>query len=196
MARRREGSSRRATTQTRRLATRLLIVCGAKETEKQYFDALKKAERNSAAAVTFRCRAESPRQVVDYAKSLRDSDPDAFDEVWCVVDVDEFKDIPQAAGAARRNNIHLVVSNPCFELWLLLHVSHCARHMTTSQVIRELCQHLPGYKKAKLRFTDFHDGIDAARQRARDLDAAGTEHQRNPSTNAWQLVDKIRRQTD
>jgi hypothetical protein len=109
-----------------------------------------------------------------------------------VVDVDDFTDIPQALDAARKYGIELVVSNPCFELWLLLHLEGCTRHLTPAQALDAVKGLLPTYDKACLRFADFGSGLDDACNRALALDPSGTEVHRNPSANVWKLVDRIR----
>jgi hypothetical protein len=46
------------------------------------------------------------------------------DECWCLFDVEWPKNhpnLPQAVSLAEKNNINLAISNPCFELWLVLH---------------------------------------------------------------------------
>ena len=60
------------------------------------------------------------REAERVAKRQRDSYL-AFDEVWCVHDVDDHPRLDEARIMARDNDISLAVSNPCFELWLLLH---------------------------------------------------------------------------
>ncbi len=47
-----------------------------------------------------------------------------IDEFWCVFDVEWPRNHPglkEAVQQARRSDIQLAVSNPCFELWLILH---------------------------------------------------------------------------
>ena len=47
-----------------------------------------------------------------------------IDEFWCVFDVEWPRNHPglgEAIKQARENQIRLAVSNPCFELWLILH---------------------------------------------------------------------------
>lgn len=47
-----------------------------------------------------------------------------IDEIWCVFDVEWPRNHPRLKAAvdeATRNEIRLGVSNPCFELWLVLH---------------------------------------------------------------------------
>jgi hypothetical protein len=47
-----------------------------------------------------------------------------IDEFWCIFDVEWPKNHPglkEAIEQARQNGIQLAVSNPCFEIWLILH---------------------------------------------------------------------------
>ena len=53
----------------------------------------------------------------------RSRDPEV-DECWCIFDVEWPKNHPNlraAVALAEENGIRLAVSNPCFELWLILH---------------------------------------------------------------------------
>ncbi|WP_442879056.1 RloB family protein [Agromyces sp. CCNWLW203] len=46
------------------------------------------------------------------------------DECWCLFDVEWPKNHPnliEARDLARRNGVKLAISNPCFEIWLILH---------------------------------------------------------------------------
>lgn len=42
-------------------------------------------------------------------------------EYWCVFDVDTHPNLKQAVQEAEANGIRVAVSNPCIELWFLLH---------------------------------------------------------------------------
>ena len=44
-----------------------------------------------------------------------------FDEIWCVFDTDQHPNLAQAINEAGQSEIEVAVSNPCFELWLVLH---------------------------------------------------------------------------
>jgi len=44
-----------------------------------------------------------------------------YNSVWCVFDVDDHPRVADARQMAADNGIELAISNPCFELWLLLH---------------------------------------------------------------------------
>ncbi|MCS5718834.1 RloB family protein [Herbiconiux sp. CPCC 205763] len=73
------------------------------------------------------------------------------DEYWCVFDVEwprQHPNLREASDLATRSGVHLAISNPCFEAWLILHfVDHNA-----------------------------HLDNDGARRRRRDLDYQGDKH--------------------
>lgn len=45
----------------------------------------------------------------------------SFDELWCVFDCDEHPHVDEARRVAAQNDIRVAYSNPCFELWRVLH---------------------------------------------------------------------------
>lgn len=185
MTRRENRRSRRAPLREER--TQVLVVCGGKATEPDYFRGLKKERRNPAVKVVVEGKGVDPVSLVRFAAQKRDCL--GSDEVWCVIDVDEF-DVSEALVAAKKNDVHLAISNPCFEYWLLLHFELCTAPLTCfDDVHGRLIRHLPRYDKSNLGFDDFAFGVDDAIKRARSrCEAVGTEHTSNPSTGVWALV--------
>lgn len=186
---------RRENTRQRRAPYRqelpqILVLCGGRSTEPQYFRGLKKERRNPAVRVDVRDKGVDPAGLVRHAASLRDARD--YDHVWCVVDVDQF-DVARAFALARMEGINLAVSNPCFEYWLLLHFEQCAAPLSCyGDVARRLSKHLPNYTKSALKFSDFAAGVDAAVGRAKKrCRQRGREHEHNPSTRVWELVEAI-----
>lgn len=55
------------------------------------------------------------------AKEERRNRGRAHDEYWCVFDVDEHTRLREALDLAAAHDIHIALSNPNFELWILLH---------------------------------------------------------------------------
>ena len=105
-----------------------------------------------------------------------------------MTDVDHYEreggKVTAARALAAEAGIQLAVSDPCFELWLLLRHETCARHCADCGAVqRRLTAFVPAYDKARLRFADFADGLDTAVERARSLTSG-----RNPSTDMWRLV--------
>ncbi|WP_089917342.1 RloB domain-containing protein [Lentzea albida] len=157
--------------------------CG--QTEQAYLDGLKRLSR----PVTVRpvVKVGSPAQLVRYAARVRENDRGGFDEYWCVVDVDEF-DIHEAIAEAEAMGISLAVSNPCFEVWLILHFADCAAGISSPKAAAEkLRRHLPGYAKGTLDFALLAERVDKAVERAKALSPG------NPSTDMWKLVEVVRK---
>ncbi|MGH3680536.1 MAG: RloB family protein [Natronosporangium sp.] len=169
----------------------VLIYCGGVRTEPDYFDGLRERFRRGSVTIKIRQEGIAPVALVRAAAGYRERSSSSFDDVWCVVDVDRF-DLDIALAEAYRRNVRLAVSNPCFELWLLLHHADCrAFCRDCAEVERRLRKHVPGYDKAQLDFGHFAEGVGDAVKRARDLDRTGAEHRRNPSTSVWRLVERI-----
>lgn len=189
MPRHENRRSRRTPSSSRRRT--ILVYCGASRTEPAYSDGLRAESRNGSVTIKIRSQGIAPAALVLAAAEFRNRKAGAYDEVWCVVDVDEF-DIDAAVVEARRRRVNLAGSNPCFELWLLLHHADCHAYCAGyPDVERRLKKQVPTYDKANLDFTQFASGIGDAVKRAKGLDPTGNDHRRNPSTNAWQLVEKI-----
>ena len=126
-----------------------------------------------------------------YAVAYAERSAKDFDEVWCVVDVDEF-DLSSTFQVARRSGVKLAVSNPCFELWLLLHhEDYHGRLEQCAAAYRRVKKHVPAYDKTRLDFEQFECGVTHAVQRAKELDPNGVGHDRNPSTGVWRLVERM-----
>ena len=119
-------------------------------------------------------------------------------EYWCVFDVYSHSRVPDSIEMARANDIHLAVSNPCIELWFILHFggqdAHIERHdaqRRSRQVLEWDKKALPGELLEVLA-----DRYDDARRRAQKLDEKhygdGRRPRSNPSSEIWKLVDRIR----
>ena len=88
----------------------------------------------------------------------------------------------------------MLLSNPCFEIWLLLHAKDQKSAIETDALIKELKKSAPVWKNySKSAFTDtqkafLNDNTDVAVARAKDL----CEFQ-NPSTGIYKLIDLLQK---
>lgn len=201
----------------RRTATReprptCLIVCGG-QTEQQYFEALRKALRLGAAVVVA-CEALSPSGIVDKVAD-RESWDVPYDHVWAVFDRDNFVDFEAlvtngrkrpgvtrttspwpAAGKSQNGGewIGLAWSNPCFELWLLLHRQEWTRECSGKEVEAALKAHpgFEGYEHGTTVFARIDDtrqvAIERAAALAERLDRDGRRCFDCPSTTVHDLI--------
>ncbi len=120
-----------------------------------------------------------------------------FDEIWCIFDVDEHPHLAQALNEARQSGIQVALSNPCFELWLVLHYQDQTAHIERRDVQR-LASALGTVDGKRLRPAAVDDLVDQygeAKRRAQDLDARhlrnGLDRHSNPSSNIWELIDRL-----
>ena len=98
-----------------------------------------------------------------------------LDELWLVIDVDRWpaQQLSEVAQAAAQKRFELAVSNPCFELWLLLHVADAPAALHSSaECETELRRVLGAYNKANPDLAIFarRPAVEAAIGRARALD--------------------------
>ncbi|MCF7955778.1 MAG: RloB family protein [Phycisphaerae bacterium] len=108
----------------------VLIVCEDAKSSTDYFKKLR-SKLNIKPVNVEVCGKEcgsDPRSVVNYANKRKDAaviSPvgDAYDETFCVIDIDKHQadNLNAAIQKARDSDIHLIISNPCFEYWYVLH---------------------------------------------------------------------------
>lgn len=184
------------------------MVCEGSVTEPAYIRGFERHVRNATVEVHIPREQGDPRKLVEIAKETaqtaareakRQRDEFlAYDEVWCVFDRDEHNRFDEALDMAGTNDIRLAISNPCFELWLLLHFrdSPGARHRHALQAMMKTF--IAHYDK-HLDFSALADGVAEATRRARRLDEAAAndptaeKYRHNPTTNVYELTDSIAR---
>lgn len=183
---------------------RLLVVCEGEVTEPQYLRGFMAACRNPRVDLIIDRSHGVPWSLVKVAKerklaaesAARRSDDEnlRYDQVWCVFDIDSHPNVPDAIQMARDNGIDLAISNPCFELWLVLHLRESPGAQHRHDVQRLLASLLPGYEKA-VDFGKLRDGYPDAVTRAARLDRDASqmdEAGRNPTTGVYRLTESIR----
>lgn len=165
----------------------ILIATNGESTEFTYFRELKREPWVRAGRVTIRIKRGSPIDLVKAAAGLRDRDD--YDEAWAVCDVDDY-DTTAAMTDASTRDVRLIWSNPCFEVWLILHLTDCTSYLGGEAKAKEkLRSVLPKWDKAKLDFSDFRAGVNDAVRRAKALPQPPKA---NPSTAIWQLIEALK----
>jgi hypothetical protein len=201
------GTPRRSTTARIRERRSILVFTEGQKTEPIYLTHWHRLHRESV-IVTIDGFHASPMQLVEEAVAKRANDLRAarrgqgapYDEYWCVFDVDEHPRLDRALELAGRSGISIALSNPCFELWFLLHFedqwTEIHRHDAQRRSFEMLaCGKVP----TSAALTELVNRYEDARRRAQALDKKhdrdGSPPRSNPSTGAWQLVDRIRDQS-
>jgi hypothetical protein len=181
----------------------MLIVCEGKKSEPDYFTGLSRSVHNSRVDIQIEPASGVPLSVVETAKKLKKNAEDnsrreedeniAYDTVWCVFDVDDHPNVPGALQLAADAAISVALSNPSFELWLLLHFRESPGMQHRSKVVELLKGFVPDYDK-KVDFTKYEVGCDDAVRRAKRLHESAEEDGevgRNPSTGVFDLAIEI-----
>ena len=112
---------------------RLIVIASeGKDTERIYFKALAKEYTNPRVHVHILERSEdeqnnsSPEHVLKQLNDYKSQyELEADDELWLVVDKDRWTEAMLSRVATECSQdvaMHMALSNPCFELWLLLHL--------------------------------------------------------------------------
>jgi RloB-like protein len=149
-------------------------------------------------------RGLSPSQVVSEAsRAVREPGV----EGWALFDHDGRSDIDQVCSQAKRQNVKVGLSHPCFELWLLLHFQDFspAQHGSNQVLMQRLRAAHPafadygrrGTKRIYLaRFEALceNDGVHMAIIRAKRLASCFTNEtpaNRDPSTDVYLLLERL-----
>jgi hypothetical protein len=177
-------------------AQTFLIVCEGERTEPNYFRAFRVA--GDVRKMQIEGTGYNTLNLVRWAVEL--AAEDAYDQVWCVFDLDSFpaEHFNAAIVLAENSGLHAAYSNQAFELWYLLHF----HYYDTGISRQDYCRKLDELLKKKYRKND--SGIfreleskqsDAIRNAARLLkqQADLTPAQSNPSTRVFELVEQLNR---
>jgi hypothetical protein len=203
--RRREGKFR---------DTRLIIIATeGKYTEKQYFEALALAEnyRNSRIRVEIFSSEDNnsaPNHLIERLdKFKKEYELDKHDEFWVVVDVDNWREtLSEVAATCLQKDYLLAVSNPCFELWLLLHIATWSDYSEEQIKIffdnirdglrkpleRELVKNVGEHSKSNLNVTLYIPHVERAIEQAKALDINPADRWTQAiGTRVYQVVESI-----
>jgi acid phosphatase class B len=109
----------------------------------------------------------------------------------------------KAKTVADKNNINVVLSNRCFEIWYLLHFTYTTTEfVSTEQLIKALEPYIPDYTKNKNVFDKLEQQADNRKnaiERAKKLvkyheNTKGISvysKESNPSTDVYRLIEII-----
>lgn len=193
----------------RRISTRLpkkkiYVFSEGKNTEPLYFKAYERFV--SSAVVDVKCQKERgvPKSLLENAKAKleeistrtyrRENGDD--DKVWIVFDQDDHDDVPHVLSESNRLGIGAAYSNPCFEVWLILHVQDYDRdeHRNDTQ---SHCQKVcAGYKKDSGKVPNFNEILkdveDAERRAMAMKERRNQDGSIAPQTNVFEITKEIR----
>ena len=188
---------------------RFVLFCEGRNTEPAYFEAIKRACRNALISVETHGGAGVPRTIAEKAAEEagknRRRKKDSFeegDQVWAVFDRDEHPRFDEAVRLCKASGVHIARSNPCFELWLILHERDYDRPQNRRDMQRELRRLRPEYEIDGDKTPDCADPVTRVEEAERRGEAQllkreqGGDPYGNPSTTVGRLTREIREASD
>jgi hypothetical protein len=105
---------------------RFYLVCEGTNTEPQYFAAVATLPEAATVEISTLRGVGDPSNIAKTAEKITKSRElfnhfERNDEVWAIFDRDEHAHYDQAVRVCEAKGIGVAYSNPCFELWLILH---------------------------------------------------------------------------
>jgi hypothetical protein len=176
--------------------TKLIIIATeGHKTEKQYF----KIFENIRAQVVV-IPSEDNRSAPEYILERLNSYSEAYqmginDELWLMVDTDRWGDkkLSEISQEAKKKNYFLAISNPCFEVWLYLHIDSISTNFTECKALKKILrQKLGSYNPSKLNLNVYKPNIALAIRRAKDISPDdGSRWPASTGTHVYKIVEKI-----
>ena len=180
---------------------RILLVCEGSKTEPLYFSELCKDIDKSKSNIDIKTNKEinisyinskytDPLNLVKFADKIFNNGyldvvrRNALDEIYVIFDRDDHSEYKDAIDEANRKNkkfknnfgktvlFKSLPSNPCFEIWLLLHYRDINNLPDREELFSELDKKLDGYKKGAIdTYNKTKENIYKACERAKRLNA-------------------------
>lgn len=193
----------------------IIIVCEGAKTEPTYFKHFKKRDKLLRVEIVKGAKGTSYQAVINKAIEAKEKHVGKTEtewSVWCVSDVDADLKTPYSqssknsqlreyAKEAANHGFKVALSNPCFEVWFLLHFTYTTGYLQNYGVVaRKLSEYLGDYQKDTDIFGILLAEQETAINRAKRLNAFHIEQGKadymdtsvNPHTNVWELVELLR----
>ena len=182
----------------RKRCPKILICCCGIVTEYHYFIDFVDHHKIHLIEVVIEAYGDPPHTLVEKAielnkqaekKSRQYKDiNEAYDQVWCVYDVDIHPRLDYALEMAEKAGILLAVSNPCLELWALVHFEDQTAHLERGNAQDNLRKYIPGYSKRLPFYTLLPYYKDAV---LRAIELFEKNSYDNPSTSVYKLTETL-----
>lgn len=195
---------------TRISSRSILIVCEDSKSSPGYFRNFRKKLNLGSVAVEVAGKecGSAPRSVVDYAiekkrAASKSTIQSEYDEIYCVIDIDRHKSLAEALDTAHANDLIIILSNPCFEYWYILHFEKTGQAFYHHRdVVKKLKSYYPKYDKAKSDIFDtIYPKTDKAIARSKHILHAQHHDEEDlrkchPSTHVHRVVETIKQIAD
>lgn len=182
----------------------LIAVEGKNKTEKTYFSNFEDGKKSYSITYARGNNTDPLKLVKMLIKEIDNLKLDLQDDdvAYCIFDTDvdpnKNKIIEEAIQLAKKNNIKIITSSPCIELWFLLHYDYTTANMDSDEVIKKLKGYYPKYEKNINIYPDIIEEIDLAIKHAKKLEKHQIDNNRrigtveaNPNTEVYKIVEYL-----
>lgn len=177
---------------------KFILYTEGENTEPVYFKGLVRSAVGALIELEIIDGAGTPMTIADAAstraKNLKSregrSSFEENDQIWAVFDRDEHPYVSEASQKCVRAGVQIAFSNPCFELWLILHLSNFDRPDDRHQVQKHLESICADYDRARRKTVDvskFIPHVELAERRAEQQFARRVEEGNPPAPPPSQL---------
>lgn len=200
--RRPTGPLRRTRSETQRPEIHIFVE--GEKTEDGYLLPWRRTLRDRVLVTVDKFRGAAPLSLVQRAvQTKREGEREeargrgrAYDEIWCVFDRDAHPNVDEAIELAAGHGIGIVMSNPCIELWFILHFEDQTAHIERKEAQRRSAELLRCEKTLTSTAAEtLMANHEQARRRAKALDKKhvgdNSLPRSNPSSDVWRLVDRM-----
>lgn len=191
----------------REVSKTLSVFCEGEKTESTYLAALKEASiihgmKRVRIKIYAKNSRSNPLSLVTAAVGAKEKaavEGREIDEFWCIFDVEwpiNHPNLQEAIALAKSEGIHTAISNPCFELWLILHFQDQTSWLATKDAVRVINRHVQNYDKG-VKADHFMPRLLLAQDRAKYLDVLHKQQgkrfpRNNPSSGMNKFIDSVR----
>ena len=187
-----------------------VLFCEGLNTEVEYFKAIRRIYSSTLIQWEIYGGVGVPytiaEKAIERAKSLgltrhSRSKKDSYeknDQVWAVFDRDDHPQFEEAVANCETANVRVARSNPCIELWLILHEQEFDRYEDRHTMQKILAELRPEYNPGGAKTPDCEDlvkRVDAAERRSETQLRRRAEEDNpygNPSITVGRLTREIR----
>ena len=190
----------RAQSYKRQRSPIILIVCeGRNKTERIYFSHYQTRDSSYRLLIKDSEATDVMRMAkrTSYLYSHYQMDGAIGDKAFCLIDMDLNRDKYEVYLKAKRKfpQIQFIVSNPCFEIWLLYHFTENPKVECTSQAVKEqMKKYVPDYNESTDVFTlcnlqdEYAKAINRSEKKNSFYGADKTLAERNPYTEVQDVI--------
>lgn len=148
-----KGYQKKARNTNKRKTNRVLLLCaeGNNKTETLYFHHFQ--NKDTLVWTVPGTETDPPTMAKHLKEVYEEYELGEEDLAVCLVDTDfderKNEQLKTADAILNKDNLRLIVSNPCFEIWYICHFTYSTRlYMNNRDVLHCLDTYIPGYKKS------------------------------------------------